>query len=175
MHWRAQLPLAHLDAGDEAAARAAFAAALGAGISAIPLTMPWLSTVASLAEAAALLGDREAAGRLYPALEPFADNLVQSGFAGCAGSVQRLLGRLAGTLGHVDAAVRHLDAALARHRMLGAPALTARTQCDLGELLAGRADPGERSRGEALLAEALLTARRLGLRGIAARATRSEA
>ena len=173
VHWRAQLPLAHLDAGDEAAARAAFAAALGAGISAIPLTMPWLSTVASLAEAAALLGDREAAGRLYPALEPFADNLVQSGFAGCAGAVQRLLGRLAGTLGHVDAAVRHLDAALARHRMLGAPALTARTQCDLGELLAGQADPGERSRGEALLAEALVTARRLELRGIEARATGS--
>ena len=170
LHWRAVLPLAHLDAGDTTAARAAFDDAFAGGVAAIARTMLWLSTTVALAEAAAALSDREAAGALYPALEPHADRLVQTGFTGCAGSVQRVLGRLAATLDRRQAAERHFEAALMHHKALVAPALTARTQCDYGELLVTGGPDGQ-ARGEALLAQAAAAAARLGMAGVAARAS----
>ena len=67
-------------------------------MSAIPQTMLWLSTLVALAEATAALTDAASAEALYPALLPYADRLAQTGFTGCAGSVERVLGRLAATL-----------------------------------------------------------------------------
>ena len=93
--WHAILPLAYLDAGDRARARAAYDAALAGGVSAVPRTMFWLASLASLAEAAALLEARDGAAQLYAALEPHADLLAQWSFTGNAGSVHRLLGRTA--------------------------------------------------------------------------------
>jgi DNA-binding SARP family transcriptional activator len=169
IHWCAMLALAHVDAGDADAARAAVGTALGAGVPAIPQTMLWLSTLVALAEATAALGDVASAEALYPALEPHAGRLAQSTFTGCAGSVERVLGRLAATLGRPTAAEQHLDAALARHDAIGARALAARTRCDLGEiLLAGTADA--RRRGASLLADAAAAAADLGMAGVASRA-----
>ena len=62
--WHAILPLAYLDAGDRARARAAYDAALAGGVSAVPRTMFWLASLASLAEAAALLEDARTAQRI---------------------------------------------------------------------------------------------------------------
>ena len=172
LHWRAMLALAHVDAGNVTAARAAVTDALGAGVPAIPPTMLWLSTLVALAEATAALTDAASAEALYPALLPYAHCLAQTGFTGCAGSVERVLGRLAATLGRPRAAQGHLDAALARHEAIGARALAARTRCDLGEiLLTGPADA--RARAASLLADAAATARELGMDGVAARAGRA--
>ena len=57
--------------------------------------MFWLASLASLAEAAAVLEDARGAAQLYAALEPHADLLAQWSFTGNAGSVHRLLGRTA--------------------------------------------------------------------------------
>ena len=167
--WRAILPLAYLDAGDPACAQAAFDRALANGVRAIPRTMLWLTSMASLAEAAARLDDPVQSIQLYNVLEPFADRLVQWSFTGNAGSVHRLLGCTAATAGWNDRARAHFEAALRRHVELGATPLLARTQCDYGELLL-QGNEVERRVARRYLREARQAARRLGMVGVAARA-----
>jgi len=169
--WRGILPLAFLDAGDPGRAQAAYERALDGGVAGLPRTMLWLTTIGSLAEAAAELDDSENAGQLYAELEPYADRLVQWSFTGNAGSVHRLLGRTAATAGWNDRARGHFEAALQRHAELDAAPLLARTRCDYGEFLlrGSRADAPTARR---CLGQARLTARRLGMAGVATRAER---
>jgi tetratricopeptide (TPR) repeat protein len=167
--WLSVLPLAYLDAGEPKRAHAAYQRALAAGVAALPRTMHWLSATGSLAEAAAELGDRDGCTKLYAALEPFADRLIQWTFTGNAGAVHRLLGRTAAVAGRPDRARIHYDAALARHEALGAPALLARTRCDYGELLL-QGPAADHPRALNLLYDATATADRLGMVGIAERA-----
>ena len=169
--WRGILPLAYLDAGDPARAQAAYERAVGDGMPGLPRTMLWLTTIGSLAEAAARLDDPDIAEQLYAELEPYADRLVQWSFTGNAGSVHRLLGRTAATAGWDDRARGHFEAALRRHSDLDAAPLLARTRCDYGELLL-RGSPAERSAARGYLRQACLTARRLGMAGVASRADR---
>jgi tetratricopeptide (TPR) repeat protein len=167
--WRSILPLAYLDAGDRSQAEAAYEAALDVGVPTMPRTMLWLTTMGWLAEAAAQLGDPDRGTELYAALEPYADRFVQWSFTGSAGSVHRLLGRTAALAGRHDRAREHFEAALARHAAAGAAPLLARTRCDYGEFLLQRDRDGRR-RARRLLSEALISARRLGMAGVAARA-----
>jgi hypothetical protein len=169
--WRAVLPLAHLDAGDRMRAQRAYDRAFGGDVAAIPRTMLWLTAMGSLAEAAARLGDPDGGAALYAELEPYADRLVQWSFTGNAGSVHRLLGRTAAVAGRDDAAHTHFEAALERHAALGAEPLLARTRCDFGEFLLLRGPRAERDRALRLLRDAGVAARRLGMTGIATRAT----
>ena len=169
--WRGILPLAYLDAGDPVGARTAYERALDGGIAGLPRTMLWLTTIGSLAEAAAQLDDAVNAELLYAELEPYADRLVQWSFTGNAGSVQRLLGRTAASAGWNHRARMHFEAALRRHAELDAAPLLARTRCDYGEFLlrGSRADVPTARR---YLGQARLTARRLGMAGVATRADR---
>ena len=131
--------------------------------------MLWLAAMGSLAEAAAQLGDPDGGAQLYAELEPYADRLVQWSFTGNAGSVHRLLGRTAAVAGWHDRARAHFEEAVGRHAALGAAPLLARTRCDYGELLL-KGTRADRRHARQLLREASVTARRLGLTGIAARA-----
>ena len=97
--------------------------------------MFWLTSLASLAETAAVLEDAPGAAQLYAALEPHADRLAQWTFTGNAGSVHRLLGRTAAVAERRESARGHFEAALTRHAALGCGPLLARTRCDYGELL----------------------------------------
>jgi tetratricopeptide (TPR) repeat protein len=167
--WRSLLPLAYLDAGDRPRARAAYDRALGGGPATIPRTMLWLTAIGSLAEAAAQLRDPDGGAQLHAELEPYADRLVQWSFSGSGGSVHRLLGRTAAVAGSHDRARAHFEAAIRRHAALGAAPLLARTCCDYGELLL-HGTRAERPHARRLLRQAGITARRLGMAGIAARA-----
>jgi tetratricopeptide (TPR) repeat protein len=167
--WRCVLPLAYLDAGDRARARGAYGAALAGGVSAVPRTVSWLASLASLAEAAALLGDGEAGAQLYAALEPHADRFAQWSFTGNAGPVQRLLGRTAAVAEQRERAREHFEAALRRHAALGCGPLLARTRCDYADLLT-TGTSAERARARELFGEAYAAARDFGMAGIAARA-----
>ena len=71
------------------------------------------------------------------------------------------------TAGRQEEARAHFEAALEQHVALEAPALVARTRCDLGELLVGL---GERERGLELLAAGGAAAAELGMTALAARA-----
>jgi AAA ATPase domain len=167
--WRSLLPLAWLDAGDRTQAQAAYDRALGGDVATIPRNMLWLTAMASLAEAAARLGDSGGGAQLFSVLEPYADRLVQWTFTGNAGSVHRLLGRAAAVAGRRDPARAHFEAALARHAALGTAPLLTRTQCDYGEFLL-RGTRAERARARHHLRDAGAAARRLGMAGIAERA-----
>jgi AAA ATPase-like protein len=163
---RALLALAWLDADDAAAAHAVYRLARQEKV---PRSLFWLSTMASLAEAAARLGDAQGAATLYVELEPYASRFVQTSFAGCGGSVHGLLGRLAATNGEDEKARAHLEAALDRHVEFGADALAASTRCDLADLLHGSRSRADRARVAELLRDAGAAAGRLGLEGVAAR------
>ena len=113
--------------------------------------------------------DPDGGEQLYAELEPYADRLAQWSFTGNAGSVHRLLGRTAAIAGWHDRARGHFEAALRRHAALGAAPLLARTRCDYGEFLL-RGTRAERPTARRLLRQARLTARRLGMAGVAARA-----
>jgi hypothetical protein len=166
--WHGVLPLAYLDAGDLTRAQAAYDRARG-GVATAPQSMFWLTATSSLAEAAAQLADPDGSAQLYTELEPFADRLIQWSFTGNAGSVHRVLGRTAAIAGWRDRALHHFEAAIERHVTLGAVALLARTRCDYGEFLL-HGTHAERDRAHRLLRQAGLTARRLGMAGIATRA-----
>jgi tetratricopeptide (TPR) repeat protein len=164
--WRSVLPLAYLDAGDRARARAAYEHACA---SARPRSLLWLTATAWLCEAAAELGDAEGCERLRTELTPYADRMIQWTFTGSAGSVRRVLGRAAAVSGRREEASEHFEAAIGRHEELGAEALLARTRCDYGELLL-QGTRAERDRGRRLLHAGAVTAQRLGMAGVAARA-----
>jgi hypothetical protein len=167
--WRSILPLAYLDAGDRMRAWTAYDSALGGGVATMHRSMLWLTAMASLAEAAARLGDGDGGAQIYIELEPYAARFVQWSFTGNAGSVHRLLGRTAAVAGWDARARAHFEAAMERHARLGAAPLLARTSCDYGEFLLGQGNRDERPRARSLLHQAGVSADRLGMAGIVAR------
>src|SRR3954452_19553017 len=85
----------------------------------------WRSAVGELAEATAILDDRERAAALYERLLPYADRRIVAGRAvydQC--SAAYALGRFATTVGRLDTAAEHFEAALTSDQAIGArPAL----------------------------------------------------
>ena len=165
--WRATLPFILVEAGEPERARVAYEAVAAGDFRALPGSLFRLTGLICLAETCAALGDAAGAEALHARLEPHANRLVQTGFSGCWGSVRRFLGLLTVTAGRPDEARAHFEAALERHLELEAPALVARTRCDLGELLLSL---GEREAGLELLAAARAAAAELGMTALAARA-----
>ena len=97
------------------------------------------------------------AALLYPLLAPLAGTNVMIGHGvACYGSADRYLGMLAATLGDVDAAGRHFEAALERNRRMGARTWLAHTDYEYGRMLHRE---GERERAQRLLAEAVRSPR----------------
>ena len=135
-----------------------------------------------LAEVCARLDVRAYAEKLYDLALPYAGlNIMTSGGWVSVGAGARYLGLLAALLGRWEAARAHFEAALALNTAMGARPWLARTQHDYAAmLLTGN---GQRATGNggraardleharALLAEALATARDLGMSPLAARIT----
>jgi hypothetical protein len=105
-----------------------------AGIDKVPRDFFWLAAMWALGEASAKLPHPEAAALLYETLEPYAGCIVQVGYAGCLGPVARLLGLLAAARGDHEAAVAHLEAALAMTRSAGLRLFEAQARAELEEL-----------------------------------------
>lgn len=110
------------------------------------------------------LGDRDGAASAFADLgfAPFTDRLVVIDRALlCLGTVSRILGLLAATLGDDDVAVRHLSHAIAKHDELGFLPLAARARADLAAVLARAGEP--RVVVSELVDEATRTAQALGM------------
>jgi tetratricopeptide (TPR) repeat protein len=123
----------------------------------------WLSALGELAEATALLGDRERAAALYERLLPYADRRLVAGRAvydQC--SAHYALGRFAATLGRDADAAAHYEAAIASDTALGAVPALIRTRARYAEVLARL---GEDERARELAAAALADARAIGMPG----------
>jgi tetratricopeptide (TPR) repeat protein len=116
-----------------------------------------------LADVAAYLRDRPAAGQLYERLRPFANRVGVSAPDDCTGAVARSLGVLATTLRRPEAARRHFEAALALNARLRARPWHTQTSIDYARL---HIASGQRERATALLDQARATAEELGLAGM---------
>jgi tetratricopeptide (TPR) repeat protein len=169
--WRVGLALVHAECGREADARRVLDEVAASDFTDLPRDGNFLASVAQLAELTALLHDAPRARLLAPLLAPYAGRHVIVGLgAGSLGSAARACGLLAATAGDVDAAVQHLDEALAANVRLGARGWAARTQLDLARVLAARGCPGDGERAAALRAEAGREAAALGMTRLAAAA-----
>jgi hypothetical protein len=136
-----------------------------------PRDLTWLNAMAEAAEVCAAVADRQRASLLYELVLPFAQrHVVFLGGALSWGSVARLLGLLATTLGRWQEAAAHFEAALTANRRLGARVWVAHTQCAYGAMLAQQASDPLLARY--CLEQAAFTAQVLGMRPLAERASR---
>lgn len=155
--------------GEIAEARSIIERVASLGLHELPRNSAWLITLALLAEACAIVGDRQHAGALLGLLEPHEMRPVVAGHATvCLGSVAQYLGRLATTLERFDDAERYFERALEDDSRWEARPSLARTEMNYAEMLLGRDGPGDRERGSDLLQRALAAAREMGMAGVAA-------
>jgi hypothetical protein len=126
--------------------------------------------MAGFADAVELVGDRRWAEILYDLLLPYSGANCTIGLAACFAAVDHWLGVLAAVAGRSGAAVSHLEAALERHREMGARGLQALTEEALGHVLLTAGRGADFERGRELTESAMRTAAELGLGAVADRA-----
>ena len=108
-----------------------------------------------VAEAAALLGDAEAAARLYELMSVYQHMTITAGIVTvCYGAASRYLGMLATTLGEFDKAEAHFEHALDMNARIGARPWLAHTKAEYALLLRRRGAKGVSERAEVLANEA---------------------
>lgn len=145
-------------AGRHDQARAALHRVTAAGISPASTSLGCLFAVV---EAAASLGERDLARHAYDLLAPFAARPIMPSVAVvCFGSAERTLGRAALTFGDVEAAVAHLERAVAANVRLANRPLTACARAELAEALHLR---GDHDRAAELLDQAVADALAMGM------------
>jgi AAA ATPase domain len=168
--WRCALAVLLVDADRLAEARALVDALAPDHFAAVRRDFLYPAALAWLAQVAAALNDAAYARTLYRLLEPFAErNLVVSVYSpGCLGSAHRYLALLADTLGDVQRAVEHAEAALATNARLGARAALAGTQHEQARRLGARDGAGDREHARALRSAARETAEACGMTKLAA-------
>ena len=135
--------------------------------SGVPRDNEWMLALSYVTDVCRALDDTTRAAELYALLAPHADKTAADVPEGCAGSVARILGILATTLGRRDDAVGLFERAIETDAAAGARPWVAYAQVELAELLQRRGDAG---RAAALLREAATTASELGLVSLAERA-----
>jgi tetratricopeptide (TPR) repeat protein len=172
--WRCALAYVYARLGRSALARDELEALARADFCDLPRDRFWLLNLSVICEAVVLLGDAARARLLYDLLLPYADRCVVSAGLLCRGSASRPLGLLATTLSRHDEAARHLDQALRMNTQIRSPLWTAQTQHDYARMLLLRNSLGDRDKARELLTQALTTADRLGLKGLADTARRLE-
>ena len=163
--WRAAHAWLLAETGQLAAARAELNRLVLDDLAAIESGPYWLPAVWLLGEAAVVVGRRDDAERLYRALLPWSEAVVVVPMsAAVVGSVAKVLGQLATALGDLDDAMAHFESALDHEMRLGAGPLLAWTKLAYAQALLAAGD--QPARGEALLADAIETARGYGMHGL---------
>jgi DNA-binding SARP family transcriptional activator/tetratricopeptide (TPR) repeat protein len=156
--WRTLLPLAATGQGREAEARRALDAA-AAGLAG------WRSAVevVGLVGASTLLGDADAANALYQLLLPYRGWHLAAGPMVYLGAGEHHLGMLAATAGRWNEAERHLFAAMAAHRRLGARPWLVLTRQAVAGMLRGRGRRDDLRRAAVFDGATRAAAARLGM------------
>jgi tetratricopeptide (TPR) repeat protein len=132
------------------------------GFATLPRDANWLPAMFELTEAVRLLGDRRRATGMYRRLLPYGDRHI-SAMRGTVtwGSGQAVLGRRALTMGDVEQAVQHFEAAVLLERRWGARAWLVKTRAGDAAALVARGGPGDYDRATALAREAMAQAETL--------------
>jgi tetratricopeptide (TPR) repeat protein len=168
-YFRSALTCLLLELGRTTEAREAFELLARDDFAALYRDCEWLLGMALASEACARLSDGTAAASLYRQLLPYAGRHAVAHAEGSLGAVDRYLGLLAGALGRVDEAVRHLEAGVALSEQLGARPWTAHAQADLAAALVARDGPGDATRAATLVHAAREAAEELGMVALQAR------
>jgi tetratricopeptide (TPR) repeat protein len=151
-------------AGQLDRARVALDRLAARGLAALPPSSTWLTGMAAIAEAAAVLGDAQVAGEAYRMLLRYADRPVMPSLSVvCYGSVERLLGLAALALGDVGGAVGHLERAVEADLRLGHRPAAACSRAELAAALRRRGAEGDIARARELLTEAVREAGSMGM------------
>jgi class 3 adenylate cyclase len=169
--WRTALAFnfAERDMRDDA--RREFDVLAAEGFQNIPRDGNWPIAMGLLTEVAAILDDAERAGQLYELLEPNAHRVIIVGAAvDSYGAIDRMLGRLAATIGRWDDAERHFRDALALNAKIRSPRWIAWTHLQHAEMLARRDAPGDREHALGLATDAIDVGEPLGMRVLVQRA-----
>jgi tetratricopeptide (TPR) repeat protein len=143
---RAALACLLLELGQDAEARTVFDDLATDRFRALYRDCMWLLGMALTSEVCSRLGSRPEAAELYEQLLPFAGRHAVGHAEGSVGALDRYLGLLAHTLGHLDDAERHLLDAVKVNERMGARAWTAHSRFDLANVLLERDGPGDRER-----------------------------
>jgi predicted ATPase len=126
-----------------------------------------LTAHACLAVIAANRGDADAASRHYAALEPAHGTLLYAGMV-----ADRMLGRLAETMGNHTRAAQHFEDAVSFCRTRDCQPELAWSCYDYARLWSAHGEPDRRARAQALLDEALAIASQLGMQPLTSSALR---
>jgi DNA-binding XRE family transcriptional regulator len=126
----------------------------------------WWAVIVGFSGAVDLVGDRRWAEALYELAAPYAGSNCTLGVASFLGAADHWLGVLATAAGRYTEASAHLEAALTRHRDMGARPWTALTEEAYGRVLSLRGQPEDIERAAALTESAMRTAEELGLAAI---------
>ena len=165
--WQVAQAVVDTGLGRRSAARRRLAALAAGRAAGLPRDWLWLAATTVLADVCADLGAVDAAEDLRAALSPFSGRVAVLGHGiAAAGAVDGPLGRLETLLQQWGPAGRHLAAAIALNRRIGAAPALARAQLGYAGLLLRRGSPGDRGQAAALVDEASATARRLGMAGL---------
>jgi tetratricopeptide (TPR) repeat protein len=136
------------------------------GFNTLPDDHNWIGSMALLALAVTRLQDTEKAERLYAALEPYAARVVMVGIAGpSTGTVEQVLGQLAGCLGRHDVAIAHIERAIPVEDALGLRISAAWARLALAEVLLSRGAEGDAELAAERVreADAFIRSRSLGM------------
>jgi tetratricopeptide (TPR) repeat protein len=158
------------ETGRSAEAAQALSELAGEDLANLHLDEEWTFCMSLLAEACALLGDASPARKLYDVLSPYSGLNVIAVPEVLFGSVDRVLGVLAGMLGRWEDAEGHFTAALEMDRRMDARPWAAHSLHDHAAMLLARDGPGDRERADGLLADAIATYEGLGMESWAKRA-----
>ncbi len=165
--WQVAQAVVDTGLGRRSAGRRRLAALAAGRVGGLPRDWLWLAATTVLADVCADLGAVEAAEDLRAALSPFSGRVAVLGHGIAAiGAVDGPLGRLETLLQQWGPAERHLAAAMALNRRIGAAPALARAQLGYAELLLHRGSPGDRGQAAALVDEVSATAGRLGMAGL---------
>jgi hypothetical protein len=152
---RASAVMALAHGGRVTEARVTLLPLLDRGLATMSRSGSWLGALVMVVEAARTLGDTALAAEAAQLLRPYADQPAMATLAvSCLGSVSRALGQAALTTGAAEAAVAHLEHALAANRRIDHRPAAALTRAQLAEALLARAEPGDGERAWLLLTEA---------------------
>jgi tetratricopeptide (TPR) repeat protein len=131
----------------------------------LPRDEHWLSTMDSLSDAAAAVGDERRGALLYQLLEPYAELFLTHDILRTNdGSVAKVLGILATLLGRYREGAAHFERAIAKESAAGGRLAVLNTKASYARLLLLRGEPGDRERARELIAEAKTGWKALGAR-----------
>jgi class 3 adenylate cyclase/tetratricopeptide (TPR) repeat protein len=152
--WLPGFALIAADLGFEEAARRRLREFAETGFE-MPLDAKRSASLSYVAEVAVLLGDSDAAVRLYELMSAYRHMTITAGvLTVCYGAASRYLGMLAATLGEFDKAEAHFEDALEMNDRIGARPWLTHTKAQYALLLRRRGRRGDGERAEALANEA---------------------